>query len=33
MFLIYDDKGLEVHRISPGFFGFIVLVIMIFSIS
>ena len=22
MFLIYDDKGLEVHRISPGFFWF-----------
>ena len=27
------DKGLEVHGISPGFFGFTVLVIMILSIS
>ena len=32
MILIYG-KGLEVHRISQGFFGFNVLVIMIFSIS
>ena len=32
MILIYE-KGLEVHRISPGFVGFIVLAILIASIS
>ena len=31
MFLNYD-KGLEVRRINPSFFGFIVLAILIFSI-